>query len=43
MQRGGRRVSGEAGFWIAVALLAIMFWGEPDLHDTLLHALEGCA
>jgi hypothetical protein len=31
--------SGEAGFWIAMALLIIMFAGEPDLHDALVKAL----
>lgn len=30
---------GEAGFWIALALLIIAFGGEPDLVDALIFIL----
>jgi hypothetical protein len=28
-------------FILGVVLLVILFWGEPDLHDALIHRLMG--
>lgn len=34
---------GEAGFWIFLAVMIVIFWGEPDLHDKLMVYLDhGC-
>lgn len=32
--------AGEAGFWIFLAVMIVMFWGEPDLHDKLITYLD---
>lgn len=26
-------------FWLAAVLWAVFFWGDPDLHDALIHWL----
>lgn len=31
---------GEFGFWIFVAILVVLFHGEPDLHSSLIHFLN---
>lgn len=31
----------SGGFFIAVALFSIAFWGEPDLIDAIVYALTG--
>ena len=34
-------LSDYAGFWIACALLLIMFTGEPDIADAIISVLSG--
>jgi hypothetical protein len=29
----------DAVFWLVVGVLIVLFWGEPDLHDALIHFL----
>lgn len=31
---------GELGFWLMVTVLVIVFWGEPDLHDSIISYLN---
>ena len=27
----------DFGFYLVVGVLIVLFWGEPDLHDALVH------
>lgn len=31
----------EAAAWLSITLLIVLFWGDPDLHDALMHYLMG--
>lgn len=33
-------VNSRHSIWIALAILLVMFWGEPDLTDSLICALQ---
>ena len=32
--------NGDGGFWIAVALLVIFCWGDPDIMDSIIKYLQ---
>ena len=32
-------MSSDAAFWLVIGMLIMLFLGEPDLHDALIHYL----
>lgn len=40
-EKSGNNINVESGgFWIAFAILAVFFYGDPDLHDVIIKWLS---
>jgi len=33
------KIDNDSGCWIAIAFMLVMFWGDPDITDAIIHFL----